>query len=234
MMTNKTIRSNRSTMKRRLILDAAAKVFSQHGFADVRLSDIAAVAGTQAGSLYYHFKSREELVDQVLIEGVNGIFSDVVARIEALGPNADPCAKLACGIRAHLETMLELNDYSSAHMRIVNQVPRAIRAGHLKRQRAYMQYWRELFAEVANAKLIRVGLDVSVARMMLLGMLNWTIEWYRPDRLNATEIAQQTVDLLLHGLLETNPSARDTKKSPSPRRPSKNPRKLAEMSSERR
>ena len=233
-MIAKANRSNRSTIKRRLILDAAAKVFGEHGFADVRLSDIAAAAGTHAGSLYYHFKSREELVDQVLIEGVNGIFSEVVARIEALGPNADPCDKLACGIRAHLETMLELNDYSSAHVRIVNQVPRAIRAGHLKRQRAYMQYWRGLFTEADNAKLIRVGLDVSVARMLLHGMLNWTIEWYRSDGLNATELAQQTVDLLLHGLLAKNPDVHKAQKSPTLKGEAKRPRIPAGRSSKRR
>jgi len=191
----------KSAAKRRLILDAAAKEFRENAYADVRLADIAAAAGTQAGSLYYHFESREDLVDQVLKEGVDRIFSEVVARVEALPADASPGEKLSCAITAHLESMLELDDYSSAHVRTLRQVPRAIRTTHRKRQRAYMEYWRDLFDEAVDAGLIRPGIDPSVSRMLLHGMLNWTNEWYRAEGRSATEIAEQTAELLLNGIM---------------------------------
>ncbi|ORB76440.1 hypothetical protein BST46_30110, partial [Mycobacterium timonense] len=51
------------------ILDSAALIFRNKGYAGTRLSDVAAAANTQAGSLYYHFPSREELVEEVLRVG---------------------------------------------------------------------------------------------------------------------------------------------------------------------
>ncbi len=61
----------KSEQTRRRILDAAALVFSRRGFSGARLSDVAKVANMKAGSLYYHFASREELVAEVMTRGVS-------------------------------------------------------------------------------------------------------------------------------------------------------------------
>lgn len=191
----------KSAITQRLILDAAAKVFRESAYSDVRLADIAAAAGMQTGSLYYHFASREDLVDQVLVAGVNRVFSETVARVEALPSDAGPREKLACAIRAHLETMHQVDNYLSASIRIVNQLPRAAFAGRRARRRAYLDYWGKLIAEAAEAGMLRPGIDVSVSRMLLLGMLNSSIEWFRKDGLSATDVARQAADLLLNGLM---------------------------------
>ncbi|MSW20533.1 MAG: TetR family transcriptional regulator [Actinobacteria bacterium] len=60
---NLTEPRTKSERTRTRILDAAAAVFSEQGYG-ARLSDIARHAGIQTGSLYYHFSSREELVDE--------------------------------------------------------------------------------------------------------------------------------------------------------------------------
>ena len=52
---------SKSQRTRARILDAAARVFRREGYG-ARLSDIAAEAGIQTGSLYYHFDGRESLV----------------------------------------------------------------------------------------------------------------------------------------------------------------------------
>jgi AcrR family transcriptional regulator len=60
----------KSELTRQRILDAAAKVFRSNGYSGARLSDIAALAGIQTGSMYYHFDSREALVEEVLHLGI--------------------------------------------------------------------------------------------------------------------------------------------------------------------
>jgi AcrR family transcriptional regulator len=62
---------SKSARTRRRILDACAAALRRDGYAAVTLKDVAALAGLQAGSLYYHFRSKEEIVEEVLGLGVD-------------------------------------------------------------------------------------------------------------------------------------------------------------------
>ena len=192
--------ARKSARTRQRILDAAAMVFREQGYAGARLSDIAAEAGTKAGSLYYYFESREALVEEVLDEGLERAFAETRRRVNALSAGVPPIERVATAIRAHLETVLKLDNYTSASIRMLGHVPEPIRSRHMKRQRVYGAYWRELLEDAAAAGELRDGLDLSAARMLLLGMLNWTPEWYRGGRLSPEAIADQAAAMALGGL----------------------------------
>ncbi len=194
-------RRPKSAATRRRILDAAARTFQAHGYAGARLTDIAAEADTKAGSLYYHFASRDALVEEVFVLGIDRVSSAVRERVEALPPAAPARDRLAAAIEAHVETTLEVDAYTSASLRILGQVPEAIRNRHLKRQRAYGDYWRALLAKARDEGALRPDLDLSAARMLVLGMLNWIPEWYRAGALSPQEVARQAVAIALGGLL---------------------------------
>ena len=191
--------ATKSERTRRRILDAAAVAF-RRGYASVTLKDIAALAGMQAGSLYYHFDTKEELVEAVLDAGVDGAIAATREAVHALGPDADPVARLRAAIAAHLRFVLAEDAYASANIRILGQVPEAIRERHLKRQRAYGAFWRTLFRQAAAAGAIRPDVDLSVARMLALGALNWSVEWYRDGRRTPGEIAAHAATMILDGI----------------------------------
>jgi AcrR family transcriptional regulator len=191
----------KSERTRQRILDAAAKVFREQGYANARLSDIAALAGMQTGSLYYHFDSREDLVAEILRLGIETSWHNVRLAVDALPADASPLDRLATAIRAHTLAVLEISDYASAQARIVGQVPPEVRKGHLVHQRKYGAYWNELIEAAVAAGAVRPDVDLFVARMLVLGALNWTAEWYTPKRdLRPTVIADQAVAMVLHGL----------------------------------
>ena len=191
---------SKSARTRQRILDAAARVFREQGYAGARLADIAAAAGTKAGSLYYHFESREALVEEVLDEGLDRAFGETRRRVEALPAGTPSIDRLATAIRAHVETVLEHDNYASASIRMLGHVPEPVRSRHMKRQAEYGAYWRSLLEDAAAAGQLRDGLDLSAARMLLLGMLNWSPEWYRGGRLSPEEIAEQAAEMALGGL----------------------------------
>lgn len=194
-----TLKKSEATRER--ILDAAARVFRDQGYAGARLSDIAAAAGLQAGSLYYHFDSRDELVEEVLRAGVGRAIDFVRQQVESLPPDASPRDRLQAAMTAHLIMVLEIGDYTSANIRIFGQVPEAIRRRHLKQQRAYGAYWRGLLESAQEAGELRSDVDTSVIRMLILGALNWSVEWYRPTgRHRAEEVATQFVTMVFEGL----------------------------------
>jgi len=192
---------SKSARTRKRILDAAAAAFRRDGYAAVTLKDVAALAGLQAGSLYYHFDSKEELVEEVLTVGVEGVSGATRGAIEALGRGADPIARLRAAIAAHLEFVLSESDYAVANIRILSQVPRAIRQRHLKRQRRYGAYWRGLFEDAARAGKLRGELDLSVVRMLTLGALNWSVEWYDAKRAQKPRaIADHLATMMFEGV----------------------------------
>lgn len=190
----------KSEKTRLRILDAAARVFRDQGYSAARLTDIARAADTQAGSLYYHFDSKEHLLDAVLQRGHERVSEAVRAEVEALGPAASHREKLHAAIRTHLEMNLRHNDYAAANIHFSRQVPEPIRERHIRQHRRYAAYWQDLLEEAQRAGEIREDIDISVTRLNLFGMMNWSVEWYRPGRLGIDELAQNMWRTLFEGI----------------------------------
>ncbi|MFC3229712.1 TetR family transcriptional regulator [Marinibaculum pumilum] len=192
---------SKSERTRRRILDAAALVLRRKGYAGTRLSDIAKVAGMQAGSLYYHFSSREALVAEVMGTGVAVVQAQMQAALAALPPEASHRNRLAAAIEIHLIAVLEQSDYASATIKLLGQVPKDIQKQQLANERAYGKLWRQLLRDAREAGEIRGDLNLSAMRMMIVGALNWAVEWYHPEDGPAEQIARDFVEMVLHGLV---------------------------------
>jgi TetR/AcrR family fatty acid metabolism transcriptional regulator len=76
-----TTRSQAAADKRRLILDAAVKVFARQGFHACRVSDIADEAGVAYGLVYHYFSSKDEILDTVFLERWN-VLLKVIAEVD--------------------------------------------------------------------------------------------------------------------------------------------------------
>ncbi len=190
----------KSEATRLRILDAAARVFARRGYADTRLSDIAEEAGTFAGSIYYHFESREELVEAVLTLGVTGVFEAVRTRVEALPPGSSHRTRLTAAIETHLAFALTQDPFATANQRLFAQVPADIRQRQIHLHRAYGEYWRKLLEGARRAGEIRRDLDLSVLRLQILGAVNWTVEWYKPGKRSIEQIAAQLATTIFDGI----------------------------------
>ena len=169
----------KSERTRQSVLDAAARRFARNGYAETSLAQIADEVGTKAGSLYYHFDSKEELVYEVLRFGVSHSLEHTRAQVEALGPDAPAAERLRAAIRAHLDSLHELGDYASAGLRIVEQAPRPIRRRQYANQRRYGEYWHELLAQAQAEGVLPAAADLLTTRLFLFGAMNGTVSW--PD-----------------------------------------------------
>jgi AcrR family transcriptional regulator len=81
-MASATSRSQAAADKRRLILDAAVRVFARQGFHACRVSDIADEAGVAYGLVYHYFSSKDEILDTVFLERWN-VLLHVIAEVDA-------------------------------------------------------------------------------------------------------------------------------------------------------
>lgn len=199
--TNGATSVPKSQRTRQRILDSAAHVFRREGHA-ARLSDIAAEAGMQAGSLYYHFDSRESLVEEVLRLGLEAAWAQVRDALAALPADATPLDRLETAIRAHAAAVLETSDYAAANSRIFSTASAAVHDRHYVLQRRYGEYFHDLLDDAVESGQLRPDLDLPVVRMLLFGAMNWTAEWYRPDSGRPPQLViDQLVRLVLDGLV---------------------------------
>jgi len=67
--------------KRRMILDAAVKVFASRGFTQCRVADIADEAGVAYGLLYHYFRSKDEVLDTLFLERW-GVMVDLIGQVD--------------------------------------------------------------------------------------------------------------------------------------------------------
>ena len=175
-------RARRSDVSRQQILDVAAKLFRARGYTETSLRDIGKQAGMKAGSLYYHFTSKEEMATEVLRIGVRRVHDAVVLAVKALGTNTDVKSRLRAAMVAHLETLLDESDYTSAHIHCFPYVPEALRRKLSSERKEYEEVWRKLLDDAAEEGALVAGVDRAAARLVILGALNWSLEWYDPKQ----------------------------------------------------
>jgi AcrR family transcriptional regulator len=196
--TRQTTAKSRHTRER--ILEAAAATLRDRGVVDTRLSEVASRAGLRTPSIYYHFGSREALIEEVVASGVDRTFAHVRERVQEV-QGSDPMGRLRAAIIAHLEMVVDTGRYSTVNLRLYGHMPLEIRRRVQRRQRLVRAYWDELLTSARDAGQMRTDLDIQTTRMLILGALNWTAEWYRPGRLSPSEIGALASSLVLDGVI---------------------------------
>ena len=185
---------------RRRILDAAAHLFRRKGYAATSLRDIAGRAHMISGSIYYHFGSKEEILDAVLQEGIITLHAAVQKAIEALPKNASPRERIAVAVRAHMAALLVQGDYIRANATEFERAPGAIRKRNLALRQRYAAYWRALFDEAKAARQIRDGVDLRLLRLFMLGALHWSVDWYDPTKQPISQLADSLFKFFYYGV----------------------------------
>jgi AcrR family transcriptional regulator len=184
---------------RRQILDAAANLLRRNGYASTSLRDIATATGMKAGSIYYHFASKEEIAETVMAEGID-LVRDAVKRALAARPrDADPLENIEIAVRAHLQALHESGDYASANIRCFNHVPDEIKQRLRRVRERYNTDWRKLIGQARAAECLDTEIDDEALRYALFGAMNWTLEWLRPSGPLPDDLGAMFFRILFHG-----------------------------------
>jgi len=184
---------------RLLLLDKAAKMFSQHGYQSTSLKDIAAAADMKAGSLYYHFASKEALMTEVLDKSMQLISDTVGEEIEKLDDGFTFEQGLHAYILGHLTAILRYSDYTTTTIRNDGQVPEAVNKAVRAKREHYEQQWRRLMRQGKEEGAIRADLDGTILRLMILGASNWSSVWFKSGGHSIEVLACEYTNVFLKG-----------------------------------
>jgi AcrR family transcriptional regulator len=185
-------------MNRDEILEAAAQIFRQKGFHAASMQDIAQAVHLQKASLYHHVNSKQDILLALLDQALDLLIAQMEAVL--LQPLAAD-EKLRQGMKAYLETMLENSDLAAVLLLEHRSLKPQYHARHIPRRDRFEQLWREMIQDGLDQGVFDQD-DPALTARALLGVMNWTITWYRAGgSLTPDDLAQLYADLFLRGLL---------------------------------
>jgi len=185
--------------RRRELLRGAARLFRSRGFAAVSTRDIAAAAGMQSGSPFYHFESKSALLHAVMHEGMEHAVRSQQAALDGVRADALPQERLAALVRHHFEILFgpegdfipvmlyEWRSLSEVQLQAVNEL-----------RREYEAVWVPVLQALRDSGELQG--DPSLARLMIFGALNWSVQWYEARSGGATldDLTDTALQLFLH------------------------------------
>lgn len=192
--------ASKSAQTRARIRDAAAHVLSTKGYAGLRLTDVAAEASIQAPAIYYYYSSRDDLIEEVMWSGIADMREHVSAVLAELPDGTQPLDRLLAAAEAHLRHALEISDYTTASVRNAGQVTLKIRKRQVLEEERYGEIWRGLINDLARDGQLRPELDLYISQMLVLGALNWAVEWWHPRRGSIEAVVANAQSVIRHGL----------------------------------
>jgi TetR/AcrR family transcriptional regulator, cholesterol catabolism regulator len=176
----------------------AAQIFRDRGFDATSVSDIARSLGLTKAGLYHHFESKEALLFEIIMFGLDTVRDEVLLPVAQI---RDPEERLRELILRHAR-IITRGRGAVAHIGDeVRALPPSARKRIERRMRVYLDLVRGAIAELKAAGRLR-PIDPTVAAFSVIGMVLWLPRWFRQDgRLTQNQVAASIARMAIGALV---------------------------------
>jgi AcrR family transcriptional regulator len=187
------------TSRRDELLELAATMFAERGLRATTVRDIADSAGILSGSLYHHFSSKEEMVDELLRGFLDWLF-DRYQEIVATEPN--PLERLKGLFMTSFEAIADRHSqvviYQDEAKRLSGQPRFSYVDDRNKEQR---KMWVDVLNQGIEEGYFRPDIDVDLIYRFIRDTTWVSVRWYQPGGpLTAEEVGRQYLAIVLGGI----------------------------------
>jgi len=183
--------------RRAAIIALAAKLFDEHGYANVSMEQIALAAGLAKPSLYHYFRDKDEI-----LRGIHETFIDILLERHEQRKQLDLSpALLVLGAMTDIYGLMETH---RGHVRVFfehhRELPDSVREEiRVKRDRYQQQIRESIERGIEDGQFREV--DPEAATLAVFGICNWAYQWWRPGSgADPALTAQKMWDLVMRGL----------------------------------
>ena len=183
------------------IREVAADLFDRAGYRDTSMDRIAEEVGIKKASLYYYFPSKDRLLIEMHDEMIELIIASHEARMEAGTRTASDL------LRGMMTDIISLQETHPGSLRVFfehfKEIPEPERARVMERRAVYERYLREQLQRGVDEGEFK-PLDIRFATFAILGMANWSYQWFRPGgSATAEHVAGAFWTMLSEGIAAT-------------------------------
>ncbi|WP_209123453.1 TetR/AcrR family transcriptional regulator [Alkalihalobacillus sp. BA299] len=163
--------------KKEQILASAIDIINRRGYSGATMEEIAAELLMTKGSLYYYFKNKSDLMYQCH----NFVLSQAIEELERiLNGNGSVKEILHKMVAAHIEYAVE----DKETFNIIMEPKRFYKREQVHLVLKLRKSYENLFAQIISRGIESgefTAKEPSIARMIILGAMNWIQQWYKPD-----------------------------------------------------
>jgi AcrR family transcriptional regulator len=176
------------------LLRTATNLFRLKGYDRTTVRDLARALGIQSGSLFHHFKSKEDILATVMAETI--VVCTEQLRLALAGAHSTQ-EKLLALIKCEIQSIV--GDQGESLGVVVlewSTLSEARREPLLSLRANYEGLWLQVLQEAQEAGLL--VMEPAIMRRFLTGALSWIDTWYNPEgELQADELARLALRMLI-------------------------------------
>lgn len=187
------------TDRREAILTIAAELFARNGFTATTVRQIADEAGILSGSLYHHFDSKEQMVDEILSSFIDEVVTDFQAIVASVD---EPRAALEALIRSSFEAVVPNRVAMTIALNESHHLRQGERFAYVQEADAQIEaLWAAVIQQGIDAGTFRSDLDPALVQRFVRDAIGSVVRWYEPGGTYTVEqMADSCIALTLAGL----------------------------------
>nr|WP_218131177.1 TetR/AcrR family transcriptional regulator [Pseudomonas benzenivorans] len=176
------------------LLQTAAHLFRSKGYERTTVRDLASAVGIQSGSIFHHFKSKDEILRSVMEETIRYNTALMQASLNEASTLRE---RLLALIRCELQSIM---GGTGEAMAVLVYEWRSLSAESqqfiLALRDTYEQLWLDVLGEAKAAGYFKA--DPFILRRFLTGALSWTTTWFHPEGpMTLEQLAEEALSLVV-------------------------------------
>jgi AcrR family transcriptional regulator len=185
----------------------AAELFSKHGYESTGTRDLATLLGMERATLYYHVEGKEDLLYAICKSSIEQLDNDVIEATEGI---SDPFAQIQVGIQTHVVSLLRDQTQHATSLAEARALSPERLAEIVTMRKAYQARARSVLEAGQRAGSIRKDISSKYLGMMLEGLLDRTVVWFkRNGELSPSELGATLCRVFLEGAQQRSAHRRD-------------------------
>ncbi len=179
------------------IFDAGARLFAEKGYERTSLQEVADALGVTKPALYYYYRSKEDLLFEIMSFCIDRVTDD----LEEVGASAGPPSqRLAAFIHRYVHFFADHPHELTLLSTELDSLTGDLREAIVTKQRRNLAAIRSIVTELLEEGESR-DLDPTVSAFALLGMMNWIFSWYDPEgAVSPDRLADHFHHIYAHGV----------------------------------